>query len=792
MKVYVTQLDQLQLVLDDLLEYKKHFGDQRAKIGFDMETMFTDDLYRERMLEYEDKPIPQCYPTPDGGWEGIPRLIQIGLDPLLEDRQYVIDTQPISNGDGTFRMNPEFVKEFRRVFKDFIEKDALLIGQNIKYDLTFLALIFGIFPPSVRCTMLMAMIRNNGDKLLLDNQRVEYRLDALYNRYIPRHVFIELTGMTPEEYHDFKKTNQTSDWSGILDETQIQYAADDVRLIFFLYHYLMKDCGDFVKKYPKAKLAQRIKEECDFTLEAGLMQSRGMGMDADYQKNVLCTYLQEKVDEADEALVKYKECWIEMTSELKCPKTNPHYITWCQYINVDPHELRKGRIERKNSGPRLARALVENFGLELPKTEKGADSIAGETLRELFWKMEKGRKRDILGKVLQFRKACSFLSKNGENQLSYIHSDGRVHPQYKQHAAETARMAAVNPAVMTIPKRDKMFGDPILGPDGKPLLDKKGGVRIKDAFYLFGQAYVARDGFLVIDSDFSNEEVRVLGDFTGDKEIIKAFTAYDSIKKKVGLDLHQLTADNLGVDRYTGKLFFLASMYGAYERRIMEFVYDESGGEVDLDYDTTKQLRIKHFEKYYGLKAAIDQCAADIEEDFKDVNSLTEYLNRKALKVGITKKSGAHRIWALTKEQEQQGHNIIKYGKIDYLHRNYKKLNEDTGRESTFWNSFNQKKGEIIREYFNYLIQTECSLVLKRSVVDISRAFRAEGFDPLTEGIILTCHDQIASEVKEAHMEKAKEIQEYYMEKHLSAILTKIPAVIETGVGTNLYLASHN
>lgn len=797
----ITDIKDLKHVAADIREYGKLFNGSRYKLAVDKETQFTHERHREFLSQYETKmAIPQCYQTDNGNWEGIPRLIQIGLDPTKIDRQYVIDTQPIFDGE-EYWLNKEFVKEYHENFKDILENEAIWIGQTAKYDLAFSALQFGIFPTKIRCTQLMAILRNNGDNLLQDNSEAEYRLDCLYDRYIPQSVFIQLTGKTAKEYHKFKKDNQTFDWAGQLGEEQYIYASDDVKLIFYVYKYLIDDIQAFCKKYPKSGLAKTINLEGEFTLETALMQSIGMGMNADYQKNELVSYLQVKAYEQEEKLVRQPECWLEYSKEFS-PKKNPHTKSLCHFVFTDKDALLKRvpEVVTNGSGDNLAKVLT-GLGFELPKTEKGKDSVAGETLRELYWKAEKGRARDILGMVNQYRKANSFLSKNGENQLKFIHSDGRVHPTYWQMAAETARLAATKPAVMTIPKQDKMFDDPLLDASGNPIKDEKGKIKTKDAFYLFGTAYEAREGYLIIDGDFSNEEVRVIGEKTGDKEIIRAFTAYDPVKKKVGLDLHQITADNLGVDRQTGKLFFLSSMYGAYEKTIMENLYDKSGGLIDLEYNVVKELRKKHFELYYGLKEAIDECARYVEKQLEPFDSLVEFRNRKPLLVGFTDVFGAHRLWCLNQKQERNAHRIVREGLNDFYHKNKKVQRKDKDGiplfneygepvMSTMRNEWNNTKSGIIREIFNYYIQAECSYILKTAVIDINRRFRAEGFDPLTEGVILTCHDEIATEVKEAHVDKAREIQEYCMLSALNLVLKKIPAEVSIGIGRNLYEAS--
>lgn len=732
---YVTSVEELELVIADLKEYKKAFPNKRMRLALDLETYWTDDMYK---VDYEVAPL--CIRTLDD-WEGRVRIIALGLDPELSNKQYLIDAREIGQENVT------------KYLKEVLEKDAVLIGQNLSYDLPFLALQYDIYAEKVRDTMLIAQLRWRGDKLLHDNTDASFKLSALYNRCIPLSLFINLTGKDFKAYEDFKAKHQKEDWGvEYLSDSQLDYSADDVRLIFYVYDSLIKECNAFIKRHRKSGLKYLIDVECDNALEYGLMKAIGVGFDADYHKNELIPYLEQKADEAEEKLVRIKECWIEVQGPLKCPKKNPHYEPKTIFINPA-------------SSDQLGRALTENLGFTLPKTETGKLSCTGEILNELFWRAEPGKARDVLELILQYRKAKSFLSKNGENSLHYIHEDGRVHPSIYQMGSDmdsidTGRSSAKNPAIMTIPARDKMFHE-----EGKT------------AFELFRRSYIPADDHVLIGADFSNEEVRVITEFSGDSELTRLF--------KANADLHQNTADNIGLDRDGGKLFFLASQYGAKEKKIQKTLYEDSGGIIDLPLERVKELREDHFKLYNGLARKIKESADYIEKQLEPFNSLTEFINRRPLVVGFTPVFGAHRTWCLTREQEFAAYKILKEGKEDTLHRRFLIKNDENSQPTTWNNEFNKRKGAIIREYFNFLVQAECAVVLKVAIRNIGLEFRKRGWNPYDAQIVIPCHDELVADVRKDLAQEAKQIIHDCMYNALCTVLKKVPTVISIHTGTS-------
>lgn len=115
----------------------------------------------------------------------------------------------------------------------------------------------------------------------------------------------------------------------------------------------------------------------------------------------------------------------------------------------------------------------------------------------------------VVDLLKSWRKAMMFPQKFGENLLKNIHPDtNRIHPTYIQIGASTGRMSCTNPPWQQIPAK----GD---------------GARLR-------QLVTAQDGNVLLTADFSNIELRILADLSGDKNMLDFFAR--------DLDLHAETA----------------------------------------------------------------------------------------------------------------------------------------------------------------------------------------------------------------------------------------------------------
>lgn len=123
------------------------------------------------------------------------------------------------------------------------------------------------------------------------------------------------------------------------------------------------------------------------------------------------------------------------------------------------------------------------------------------------WKLQPLAEKHIeIKTLLEYRTVQKALTSYGENILSEINPQtGRIHADFRQIGAPTGRFACTNPNIQQVPHS-----------------------------YEYRRCFRAPEGRKLIISDYSQIELRILADFTGDQGFVDAFNS--------GADLHKVTA----------------------------------------------------------------------------------------------------------------------------------------------------------------------------------------------------------------------------------------------------------
>jgi DNA polymerase-1 len=123
------------------------------------------------------------------------------------------------------------------------------------------------------------------------------------------------------------------------------------------------------------------------------------------------------------------------------------------------------------------------------------------------WKLQPlAAEHEVIRILLDYRTVQKALTSYGENILNEINPvTGRIHADFRQIGAPTGRFSCNNPNIQQVPHS-----------------------------YEYRRCFRAPVGRKLIISDFSQIELRILADFTGDQGFIDAFNA--------GADLHKVTA----------------------------------------------------------------------------------------------------------------------------------------------------------------------------------------------------------------------------------------------------------
>lgn len=172
-----------------------------------------------------------------------------------------------------------------------------------------------------------------------------------------------------------------------------------------------------------------------------------------------------------------------------------------------------------NSPKQLGYVLFEKLGLpSFRKTRRGYSTDA-----EVMEKLR--RRHPIIDLVLSYRQLSKLKSTYAEGLLKVISgTDGRIHSTFNQTLTMTGRLSSSEPNLQNIPVRTEI---------GK----------------VFRKFFVADEGCVLVDADYSQIELRVLAHISGDATLIAAF--------RDGADIHAMTASqifNVPLDSVTPEL----------------------------------------------------------------------------------------------------------------------------------------------------------------------------------------------------------------------------------------------
>ncbi|MBQ2676087.1 MAG: DNA polymerase I [Clostridia bacterium] len=171
-----------------------------------------------------------------------------------------------------------------------------------------------------------------------------------------------------------------------------------------------------------------------------------------------------------------------------------------------------------NSPKQLGEALFEKLGLPHGKKTKTGYSTSAEVLENLRYES------DAVELLLEYRSVTKLKSTYCDGLIKVIGDDGRIHSTFNQTETRTGRISSLEPNLQNIPVRTKL---------GRELR----------------KFFTAKEGYVLVDADYSQIELRVLAHIADDETMCNAFLN--------NVDIHTLTASqvfNMPVDMVTSEM----------------------------------------------------------------------------------------------------------------------------------------------------------------------------------------------------------------------------------------------
>ena len=159
-----------------------------------------------------------------------------------------------------------------------------------------------------------------------------------------------------------------------------------------------------------------------------------------------------------------------------------------------------------NSPKQLGIALFEDLGLPAKKKTKNGYSTNAEVLESLRYA------HPAVSLLLEYRQLAKLKSTYCDGLIKEVADDGRIHSTSNQTEKRTGRISSLEHNLQNIPVRSE---------EGRKLR----------------RFFVAKQGYVLCDADYSQIELRVLAHMANDKNMISAF--------KSGIDIHTATASEV-------------------------------------------------------------------------------------------------------------------------------------------------------------------------------------------------------------------------------------------------------
>ena len=222
-----------------------------------------------------------------------------------------------------------------------------------------------------------------------------------------------------------------------------------------------------------------------------------------------------------------------------------------------------------NSPKQLGEVLFEQLKLPGAKKTKTGYSTNVDVLNKL--------KNDyqIVADVLEYRQVAKLKSTYADGLAGYIREDGRIHGTFNQTITATGRISSTEPNLQNIPMRTDL------------------GRSIRKVF-------IPKDGYVFVDADYSQIELRVLAHFSGDEKLIQAYHENQ--------DIHALTASQVfGVPieevddlmRRNAKAVNFGIVYGISAFGLAE--------DLDISRKEASEYIESYFATYPGVKKFLDE-----------------------------------------------------------------------------------------------------------------------------------------------------------------------------------------
>ena len=185
-----------------------------------------------------------------------------------------------------------------------------------------------------------------------------------------------------------------------------------------------------------------------------------------------------------------------------------------------------------NSPKQLGVILFEKLQMPNGKKTKTGYSTAADVLEKL------APDYPIVSKILEYRQLTKLKSTYADWLATFIAEDGRIHSTFQQTITATGRLSSTDPNLQNIPIRMEL---------GR----------------LIRKVFLPREGYVFLDADYSQIELRVLAHLSQDEKLIHAYEENQDIHARTASEVFGIPMDEVtSTQRREAKAVNFGIIYG--------------------------------------------------------------------------------------------------------------------------------------------------------------------------------------------------------------------------------------
>ena len=240
-----------------------------------------------------------------------------------------------------------------------------------------------------------------------------------------------------------------------------------------------------------------------------------------------------------------------------------------------------------NSPKQLGVILFEKMAIPGGRKTKTGYSTSADILEKL------APENPIINDILEYRQLTKLKSTYAVGLGAVIEKDGRIHSTFNQTITATGRISSTEPNLQNIPVRMEL---------GR----------------LIRKVFVPEAGFVFLDADYSQIELRVLAHMSGDEKLIEAYREAEDIHRLTASQVFHIPLDEVTpLQRRNAKAVNFGIVYGI------------SSFGLSQDLSITRKEAAAYIQKYFETYPSIKGFLDGLVEQGKEKGYVTTMFGRR-------------------------------------------------------------------------------------------------------------------------------------------------------------------